>query len=172
METQRYYQQNSKPAVWFIAVFVGFLGLLCLVAFLDRMPHLGGDDLALLAFAAVFFGFTFLFLRFSLKPTFVLTERELLVRRFFGTLRWKYEEITAFSFYEKKFFVRDGKGRKTLDTLITGNLILEIRTGKQKHLTLPGFVDNKGIISSLEQRTGTKVEILPMVDKTKPAGPS
>lgn len=166
-DLETFYHQNSKSAVWFIAIFTGGLGLIFLLGFFSRMSHIDPDDLALLAIALLILAFTGLFLRFSLKPAVVLSDREFLVRRFFGVRRWKYDDITSLGVYNMKFHPKDARGRRMGTTLITEHLVVNSRDGRSKKLTLPTFGRNAQILASLARRTGLEIEALPDVDKTQ-----
>lgn len=168
-QKEEYYRQNSKPAVWFVASFTGFLGLMCVVGFLDRLPHIGADDCSLILFAVAFLGFSGLFLRFCLKPAVVLSDREFLVRRFFGSLKWKFEDITELGVFDMKFHPKDARGRRMGNTITTEHVVIKSRDGKTKKFTLPTFGRNAQILASLSERTGLEIETLPMVDKTQSA---
>ena len=168
-QKEEYYQQNSKPAVCLVASITGFLGLMFVIGILDRLPHIGIDDCSLILFAAVFLGFTVLFLRFSLRPSVMLSDREFLVRKFFGSLKWKYEDITELGDFDMKFHPKDARGRRMGNTITTEHVVIKSRDGKTKKFTLPTFGRNAQILASLSERTGLEIETLPMVDKTQSA---
>lgn len=160
-EVEKFEATKSKGAVIFIASFPALLGLLMLVGFLDRIPYLDAEAFSLLVFAALFIGFAILFWRYSFNPPFLLSSRELTIRRFFGAKTIPYDSITSLGKFSKTFRPRKPGGGKMMTILTTHHLVIKTRDGKENTHTLPSFAGNQRLLESLARRSGKTIEALP-----------
>ncbi len=160
-EVERFETEKSKAAVIFIAGFTGLLGLIGIVAFLNKLPYIGPDEIFMLVLAAAMITFTVLFLRYSFNPPLILTKREMVIRNFIGTRSFRYEEMVSLGTFSKTFRPRTSNGKNMNIILTTYHLVIETRDGKKKTYTLPSFGRNQRLLSSLQKHSGLTIEKLP-----------
>ncbi|MEC5127019.1 hypothetical protein VSU19_09675 [Verrucomicrobiales bacterium BCK34] len=160
-DTESFHEEKSKAAVYFVCAFPFLLGIAMLIAFFDSLSNLDGDALFLLVLGSAFIAFAVLFYRFSFRPRYELTKRELRIRNFFGVKTIRYDEITALGRYSKTFRPKKSGGGSLPMILTTHHLEIKTRDGKTKTFTLPSFLGNRRLLESIEQRAAKTIEKLP-----------
>jgi len=172
-ETEVYHQEASNIAVKFICGISALFGLFMLIGFVDSLSNIDGDALFLLVVGGAFITFSILLWRFTSKPGFVLTGREIEVRHFFGTRTTRYDDIVGLGTFSHTFRPRKSGGGKMNHTVTTHHLVMTLRNGKERKHTLPSFRDNQKLLEALAAKTGHTIESLPdKVEKglEKPSG--
>lgn len=159
-------QAASKTAVLLFASFPLLLGLLSLYSFFNRINYLGPDEWFLFFFGTALLWLTYLFLRFIFLPSFIIDNREMVIRKFFSVRKFRYVDIDSIQAYTLWIRPRNARGRlMNVDKLETKQLLIKTRDGKTRQATLPGYGPNTKLLTELSERSGLRIEELP--DQTK-----
>ena len=158
-----YRQDASKPAVILISLLPFLLGVASIFSFFDRINRIGPDEWFLLLFGIALLFLTFCFLRLIFLPSFVLDDREMVIRKFFRAHKFRYDDIDAIDAYTLWVRPRDGKGRvlRGANLLETKQLLIKTRDGKTRKATLPSYGGNKNLLEELSRRSGKEIGELP-----------
>ena len=159
------YRPEAHPAAcWFIGGFVAVLGGLFVVSGVDRVAY---DPVWLIP--QILFGCALVFLGWRISQYYkrdavTLTGSAMELRPFWS---WKktipYSEIQALGFYEQdnraKEYISNPAGRPTRQIVTSQHLVLTLKSGKVRKITLPRY-DSTQLIETLQKRSGVKYQRL------------
>lgn len=160
-----FHQQVSKPGVWFIVLASGAIGLIFLLGGFSRFPNPGPDAVLLLALGAGLLFLSWRIHRFCFRPRIRLTEREIVVNRFFSPKQFRWDDLTGFAHYIEFRKSYSRPARRTIEVRIP-RLVLRLRNGREADFPMPRFGSNEELIQAVERRSGLTAERLPTVRKT------
>lgn len=92
------YEDGVPAAKWAVGLLLWLLGLTGGLCSIRRMRYsIGGDDIFLMVFGVAFLIFGIKCLQFSTNPRGKISNRELVLRRFWSVKRWRIEEVNSIS---------------------------------------------------------------------------
>jgi len=149
---ERYYQEvRSRGAVGFICAAAGLFGLMALLGFFSRLPHVGGDEYFLLVLGSFCVWFAWRFWLFTTRPYLTLTPSKLAVSKLFRTRSWKFDDITALASFPT-IIQATVNGRKGPPVPVH-YLGIATRNGKFSRVVLPDHRGNERLLHSLTENS-------------------
>lgn len=156
---ERFFQDIPSKAVFrAICIVVALFGGMFLAGGLDRvLKGAGPDDIFLLVMGIAILAGVWRFWKVTLGPRMVFSSREIVLNKFFRKQKWQISDISSIASFPTIIYPRSAKGR-SLSPIPIHYLGIKDRGGRVSKFTLPGFVGNEQLMSSLLERTKLAIE--------------
>lgn len=150
-------EQVSRPAVWFIVGAMALLGVALTVGGLIGLPD--AEAAVPLVIGVGVLGLTGRLSVFLLRPRLSLTDRELIVRRFWGReRRFPFDGTTGWA-TEIQRIEKNWTGRRLIRPVTVERLVRTGTDGAVEKVVLPRFAGaNERILTELAKRSGIGIE--------------
>ena len=164
-EPLRYYPAANPVFCWAAGIFIALIGAGFVLSGFRQVNHspVTGVGQALLGAAVLFVAWRMA--RYPARATFSLTDDALILRPMLWlTTTVRFAEITGFGLYSQhnqvKIITGTQVARATGRTVTSEHLVVILKTGGTRTVTLPGF-SNEDLLAELTARTGLSIERMP-----------
>lgn len=141
-----------------VVLFSGFIGLISLFEGLRRFES---EGYVLVLFGLILCGFAVRYQWYARKPAIEVSNSKILVRR----LLLPSHQINPRDVTKVEVQLHQIRPRGSyVGYLMIEYVLLTHRKGKVTQFVAPQFLSNKGLLDSLQLRTGVQVDRLPMVE--------
>lgn len=155
-----FHEKVSRAGKIFSFTAIALFGVMCLLGFFQRFPHLGFDEWLIGIAGVALLVFDFLLWRFFRRPRLILSNSSMTESRLFGQREFLYADFVSLAGYVEKIYPTGPNGTSSVPIFLH-RLLVRTRDGRERTITLPAFGYNGALIDALAARSGMPVERLP-----------